>query len=168
MLVHPCMAGYSPKDSPRPVPSTVSRMCTDQTREYYRSKLISLSRALEETELTSGSVNPSNKSIVNLYSSKVICNSIVGSTLVDFLHTGTLTCREKSDEFQESSKRMVSECDITSEQYRMLHKSCDQAWENWSYLHKLHLFILWCLSPVLYMLYKICKFHWIPYGMLDS
>ena len=32
-LVHSCMAGYGPKDSPRPVYPTVSRTCTDQTRE---------------------------------------------------------------------------------------------------------------------------------------
>ena len=62
MLVHPCMAGYSPKDSPRPVLSTVSRMCTNQTRENYQCKLISLSRAIVETELTSDSVEPSSKS----------------------------------------------------------------------------------------------------------
>ena len=54
---------------------------------------------------------------MNLYSSEVICNSTEGSTLVDFLHTGTLNCREKSNEFRESSKRMASECDITSERY---------------------------------------------------
>ena len=59
-------------------------------------------------------------SLVNLYSSVVICNSTEGSTLTDFLHTCTLNCREKSDEFQESSKRMASECDITSEQYRRI------------------------------------------------
>ena len=40
-----------------------------------------------------------------------------GSTLADFLHTRTLHCREKSDEFRESSKRMASECDVTSERY---------------------------------------------------
>ena len=33
---------------------------------------------------------------------------------------------------------------------------CDQAWENRSYLHKLHLFVLWHLSYVLYELSKIC------------
>ena len=57
-------------------------------------------------------------SLVNLYSSEVICNSTEGSTLVDFLHTRTLNCREKSDKFRESSKRMASECDITFERYR--------------------------------------------------
>ena len=56
---------------------------------------------------------------MNLYSSEVICNSTEGSTLPDFLHTCTLNCREKSDEFRESSKRMASECDVTSsERYR--------------------------------------------------
>ena len=57
-------------------------------------------------------------SLVNLYSSEVICNSTEGSTLVDFLHMRTLNCREKSDEFRESSKRMASKCDVTSERYR--------------------------------------------------
>ena len=57
-------------------------------------------------------------SLVNLYSSEVLCNSTEGSTLAHFLHTRTLNCQEKSDEFRESSKRMASECDITSEQYR--------------------------------------------------
>ena len=58
--------------------------------------------------------------LVNLYSSEVICNSTKGSTLTDFLHTHTLNCREKSDEFRESSKRMASECDVTCEGYHML------------------------------------------------
>ena len=62
--------------------------------------------------------NSPRASLVNLCSSVVICNSTEGSTLADFLHTRTLNCREKSDEFQESSKRMVSECDVTSERYR--------------------------------------------------
>ena len=57
---------------------------------------------------------------MNLYSSAVICNSTKGSTLADFLHTRTLNCREKSDEFRESSKRMASECDVTSERCRTL------------------------------------------------
>ena len=57
-------------------------------------------------------------SLVNLYSSEVICNLTEGSTLADFLHTCTLNCREKSDEFRELSKRMASECDVTSERYR--------------------------------------------------
>ena len=57
-------------------------------------------------------------SLVNLYSSEVICNSTEGSTLADFLHMLTLNCREKSDEFRESSKRMVIECDVTPERYR--------------------------------------------------
>ena len=56
---------------------------------------------------------------MNLYSSEVICNSSEGSTPVDFLHTRTLNCREKSDEFRESSKRMASECDVTSERYHI-------------------------------------------------
>ena len=55
---------------------------------------------------------------MNLYSSAVICNSTEGSTLADFLHMRTLDCREKSDKFRESSKRMASECDVTSERYR--------------------------------------------------
>ena len=58
-------------------------------------------------------------SLVDLYSSAVICNSTKGSTLADFLHTCTLNCREKSDVFRESSKKMASECDVTSERYRM-------------------------------------------------
>ena len=33
---------------------------------------------------------------------------------------------------------------------------CDQAWENRSYLHKIHLFKLWHVSFVLYVLSKIC------------
>ena len=61
------MAGYSPKDSPRPVLSTVSCMCTDQTRENYWCKLISLSRALVETELTSDSVEPSSESNESIF-----------------------------------------------------------------------------------------------------
>ena len=61
-------------------------------------------------------------SLVNLYSSKVICNSTEGSTLTDFLHTRTLNCREKSDESRESSKRMASECDVTSERYRSCNR----------------------------------------------
>ena len=52
-------------------------------------------------------------SLVNLYLSEVICNSIEGSTLADFLHMRTLNCQEKSDLFRESSKIMVSECDVT-------------------------------------------------------
>ena len=56
-------------------------------------------------------------SLVNLYSSEVICNSSEGSTLEDFLHMCTINCREMSDKFRESSKRMVSECDDTSEWY---------------------------------------------------
>ena len=47
-----------------------------------------------------------------------------GSTLADFLHTRTLNCREKSDEFRESSKRMASECDVTSERYRTWTTVC--------------------------------------------
>ena len=31
--------------------------------------------------------------------------------------------------------------------------------ENRSYLHKIHLFVLCDLSPVLYVLSKLCKFH---------
>ena len=56
-------------------------------------------------------------SLINLYSSEVISNSIEGSTLTDFLHMCTHNCREKSDESRESSKRMASECDATSERY---------------------------------------------------
>ena len=52
---------------------------------------------------------------MNIDSSEVICNSTEGSTLADFLHTCTLDCREKSDEFRESNKRMASECDVASE-----------------------------------------------------
>ena len=57
-------------------------------------------------------------SLVNLYLSEEICNSTEGLTLRDFLYMHTLNCQEKSDEFKESSKRMASECDITSERYR--------------------------------------------------
>ena len=32
---------------------------------------------------------------------------------------------------------------------------CVRAWENRSYLPKIHLFVLWYLSPVLYVLFKI-------------
>ena len=60
---------------------------------------------------------------MNLYSSVVICNLTEGSTLADFLHTGTLNCREKSDEFRESSKRIASECDVTSERYHSYYYS---------------------------------------------
>ena len=35
---------------------------------------------------------------------------------------------------------------------------CDRAWENRSYLHKIHLFVLLDSSPVLYELPKICYF----------
>ena len=56
------MAGYGPKDSPRPVCPTVSRTYTDQTRENYRCELISLSQARVEIELTSDSVEPSSRS----------------------------------------------------------------------------------------------------------
>ena len=56
---------------------------------------------------------------MNLCSSAVICNSTEGSTLAAFLHTRTLNCQEKSDEFQESSKRMASEYNVTSERYHM-------------------------------------------------
>ena len=56
---------------------------------------------------------------MNLYLTEMICNSTEGSTLADFLHTHTLNFREKGDKFQESSKRMASECDVTSEQYRI-------------------------------------------------
>ena len=59
-------------------------------------------------------------SLVNLYLSEVICNSTKGLTLADFLHTRTLNCREKSDEFRDSSKRMASECNVTCEWYHML------------------------------------------------
>ena len=52
-------------------------------------------------------------SLVNLYSSEVICNLTKGSTLADFLHTCTFNCQEKSDEFRALSKRMASECDVT-------------------------------------------------------
>ena len=55
---------------------------------------------------------------MNLYSSAVICNSTKGLTLADFLHTRTLNCQEKSDKIRESSKRMASKCDVTSERYR--------------------------------------------------
>ena len=34
------MAGYGPKDSPRPVLPTVCRACTDQTRKSYQCELI--------------------------------------------------------------------------------------------------------------------------------
>ena len=51
---------------------------------------------------------------MNLYSSAVICNSTKGLNLADFLHTRTLNCREKSDDFREAS-----ECNITSELYRV-------------------------------------------------
>ena len=36
-----------------------------------------------------------------------------------------------------------------------LMKICDWAWENRYYLHNIHLFISWHLSPVLYVLYII-------------
>ena len=66
-VVHSCMAGYGPKDSPRPVLPTVSRMCTDQTRENYQCELISLSRAQVETELTSYLVEPSSESSESIF-----------------------------------------------------------------------------------------------------
>ena len=43
---------------------------------------------------------------------------------------------------------------------------CDRAWENRSYLHKIHLFVLQYLSPVPYVVCKICLFYLIPYGFL--
>ena len=43
-------------------------------------------------------------SLVNLYSSVVIYNSTESSTLTDFLHTHTLNCREKSDDFKSRAK----------------------------------------------------------------
>ena len=67
MLVHLCIAGYSPKDGLRSVLSTVSHMCTDQTRENYRCKLISLNLALVETELNSDSVEPLSKSNESIF-----------------------------------------------------------------------------------------------------
>ena len=59
------------------------------------------------------------ETLVNLYLSEVICNSTKGSTLEDFLHTRTLNCQGKCDKFQELSKRMASECDVTSKQCRI-------------------------------------------------
>ena len=67
MLVHSRMAGYSPKDNPRPVLPTVSHARTDQTRENYRCELISLSRAQVETELTSDSVKHSSESSESIF-----------------------------------------------------------------------------------------------------
>ena len=67
MLVHPCMAGYSLKDGRRSVLSTVSHMCTDQTRQNYRCKLISLNLAIVETELNSDSVEPLSKSSESIF-----------------------------------------------------------------------------------------------------
>ena len=61
------MAGYGPKDSPRPVLSTVSCACADQTRENYRCELISLSRARVETELTSDSVESLSESSESIF-----------------------------------------------------------------------------------------------------
>ena len=41
----------------------------------------------------------------------------------------------------------------------ILHKSnSDRAWENRSYLHKIHLFVVWHLSPVLYVYPKSVSF----------
>ena len=120
MLVHPCMVGYGPKDSPRPVFPAVSLACTTQTRENYWYKLISLSQArleFSELKLISDFLNP-QASVVNLYSSEVICKSIQGSTLNGFLQMRTPNCWEESDEFWESSKRMASNCNITPEWYR--------------------------------------------------
>ena len=41
---------------------------------------------------------------------------------------------------------------------------CDRTWENRSYLHKIHLFILRHVSLVLYVLFKICLVYRIPHG----
>ena len=48
----------------------------------------------------------------------------------------------------------------------MCSSICDWPWENRSYLHKIHMFVLWYLYPVLCVLSKICYFHWIPHGFL--
>ena len=37
--------------------------------------------------------------------------------------------------------------------------TCDQASENRSYLHKIHLFILWCIFFILYLIFKFCKLY---------
>ena len=66
-LVHSCMVGYSPKDSPRPVLPTVSHARTDQTKENYRCELISLSRARVETEMTSDSVKHLSESSESIF-----------------------------------------------------------------------------------------------------
>ena len=65
---------------------------------------------------------------MNLYLNEVVCNSTEGSTVTDFLHTHTLNCREKSNEFRESSKRMGSECDVTSERYHMCRQCIQVVW----------------------------------------
>ena len=37
------------------------------------------------------------------------------------------------------------------------NNNCDRDWENRSYLHKVHLFVLRHISPVLYVLSKLCS-----------
>ena len=59
-------------------------------------------------------------SLVNLYLSEVICKSIEGLTLTDFLHMHTLNCRKKNNKFRELSKRMASERNVTFEWYRTI------------------------------------------------
>ena len=36
------------------------------------------------------------------------------------------------------------------------------------YVHKIHLFILWYISPLWLKILKICKLHEIPYEMLHK
>ena len=45
---------------------------------------------------------------------------------------------------------------------------CDLAWENWACVHRIHLFILWYISPLWLRNLKICKLHEIPYEMLHK
>ena len=39
----------------------------------------------------------------------------------------------------------------------IMRKSCHRDSVNRSYLHIIHMFILWALSPILYVPYQICE-----------
>ena len=44
----------------------------------------------------------------------------------------------------------------------------DPAIENQAYVHKIHLFILQHIFPLLFKIFEICKLHEIPYGELHK
>ena len=53
----------------------------------------------------------------SLYLSDVLCAKAL--TYTDFVHMCTPNCQEKSNKLSELSKRMASECNITSGQYHI-------------------------------------------------